>query len=108
MGRVVITLLDGTSRRVVTAHSGRYSGLAWTPQGDKVVFADVSDHTRAELWMADGNGSGRLHVFSYPLEYTDPAIELTTAWAPDARHLAFGTNTGAFIGPIWLATFKRR
>jgi dipeptidyl aminopeptidase/acylaminoacyl peptidase len=108
VGRVVITLLDGTSRRVVTPHAGRYSGLAWSPQGDKVVFADVADRVRAELWMADGDGSGRLHVYSYQLEYTDPAIELVMAWAPDARHLAFGTNTGTFRGPIWLATLKRR
>jgi len=29
-------------------------------------------------------------------------------WAPDARRLLFGTNSGTFQGPIWLATFERR
>lgn len=107
-GQVVISRLDGSGRFTVTPQPGRYTGLAWSPQGDKIVFAEVTDEAHAELWVADADGSGRLRLFSYAMEYTDPDIDLVANWSPDGRHLVFGTNTGSFVGPIWLATLSRR
>jgi WD40 repeat protein len=108
IGEVIVSRLDGSSRMVLAADPGRFTGLAWSPQGDKLVYAQVSEESRAELWVADADRSDRLHLYSYALEYTDPGIDLAVTWAPDARHLAFGTNTGTFVGPIWLATLQRR
>jgi hypothetical protein len=47
-------------------------------------------------------------VLDYALEFSDPSIALSLAWSPDGRHLAFGTNTGSFTGPVWVATLARR
>lgn len=107
-GHVVITRLDGTGRFLVTPTEGRYSGLAWSPQGDKLAYAEVIDEAHAEIWIADADGSGRLHLFSYPLELPDPSIALSVTWSPNGRRLIFGTNTGSFTGPLWLATLERR
>lgn len=108
VGRVVLARLDGSARLVLTPAAGRYTGLAWSPQGDKLAYAAVDDEAHARLFIADGDGSGRLLVHDYALEFTDPSIDLAMAWAPDGRRLLFGTNTGTFNGPIWLATFARR
>lgn len=108
VGRVVLSRLDGSGRFTLTPEEGRYTGLAWSPQGDKLVFAILDDEAHARLWVADGDGSGRFLVHDYALEFSDPSISLSTAWAPDGRRLLFGTNTGTFTGPIWLATLARR
>ncbi len=108
VGQVFVSRLDGSGRFAVTPETGRYTGLGWSPQSDKLVYAEVGDEAHAELWLADGDGSGRARLYSYAMEYTDPEITLTMTWAPDGRHLVFGTNTGTFIGPIWLVTLERR
>jgi len=108
VGRVVTSRLDGSGRFTLTPEEGRYTGLAWSPQGDKLAFAIVDDEAHARVWIADGDGSGRLLVHDYALEFTDPSISLSTAWAPDGRRLLFGTNTGTFSGPVWLAQCGRR
>jgi Tol biopolymer transport system component len=107
-GRIVLSRLDGSGRITLTPEEGRYAGLAWSPQGDKLAFAILDDEAHARLWIADGDASGRLLVHDYALEFSDPSISLSTAWAPDGRRLLFGTNTGTFTGPIWLATLARR
>ena len=108
IGEVIILRLDGSGRLVLAADPGRFTGLAWSPQGDKLVYARLTEESRAELWLADADRSDRVPLYSYALEYTDPGIELAVTWAPDGRHVAFGTNTGTFVGPIWLATLERR
>lgn len=107
-GRVVVSRLDGSGQFAMTPEEGRYSGLAWSPQGDKLAFASLRDEANADIWIADADGSGRVHVFPYPLEFSDPSIVLSASWASDGRHLVFGTNSGSFVGPIWLLTFQRR
>lgn len=107
-GSIRVSRLDGTGRVDLTPTEGRYSALAWSPQGDKVAFAARVDEAHADIWIADVDGASRLQVFSYPLEFSDPRIALSMAWAPGGRRLVFGTNTTSFTGPIWLATLERR
>lgn len=106
-GRIVATRLDGTGL-VEIAPAEQYGGLAWSPQGDKLAYAQMESEASAQIWIADADGSGRLHVLDYALEFSDPSIALSMTWAPDGRHLTFGTDTGSFTGPIWVATFRRR
>lgn len=107
-GHIVVSRLDGTGKFAITPSAGRYTGLAWSPQGDKLAYAEVLDEANMEIWVADADGSGRLHVFSYPLELPDPGIALSITWSPLGQHVIFGTNTGSSSGPIWLATLQRR
>lgn len=107
-GRVLISRLDGTGRVLVTPRDGTYTGLAWSPQGDKLAFGELVDKANAEIWVVDANGSGRLHIFSYAIELPDPNIALSITWSPDGRHLIFGTNAGRSTGPLWLATLEPR
>lgn len=107
-GQIVVTKLDGSGVFVATPEVGRYSGLAWSPQGDKLAFAEATDEAHAEIRIVDADASGRLEVYTYAMEFSDPSIALSLAWAPDGRRVVFGTNTGTFIGPIWLATLSRR
>ncbi|MDQ7820131.1 MAG: hypothetical protein QN173_08865, partial [Armatimonadota bacterium] len=102
--RLVVRRLDGTGR--LTLAAGRLSGVGWSPQSDKVAYADVSPDGRAEVLVADADGSGRLVVAAFALEIPGPA--LSVVWSPSGRALAFGTNTGDTVGPIWVARLARR
>lgn len=106
-GRLVVSRLDGSGLATL-APADLYGGLAWSPQGDKIAYARMEPEARAQIWVADADTSGRLRVLDYTLEFTDPRIGITFAWTADGRRLAFGTNTGSFTGPIWVATFERR
>jgi Tol biopolymer transport system component len=108
VGRIMVSSLDGRGRFTLTPEEGRYAGLAWSPQGDKLAFGVLDDEAHARLWVADADGAGQLLVHDYALEFTDPSIGLSTAWAPGGRRLLFGTNTGTFTGPIWLSDLARR
>lgn len=106
-GRVVVSRPDGTGRFAVTEEIGRYSGLAWSPQGDKLAFAVVRD-AHAEIWVADAEAGGRMLVHRYATEFTNPRIALSLVWSPNGRRLLFGTNSGRSVGPVWMASFERR
>ena len=108
IGRIVISRLDGTGQFTLTDEEARYAGLAWSPQGDKLAFGLLDDEAHARLWLADADGAGRMLIHDYALEFTDPSIALSTVWAPGGRRLLFGTNTGTFSGPVWLADLARR
>ncbi len=102
--RLVVSRLDGTGR--VTLATGRVSGVGWSPQSDKVAFARTDDG-RAEVYVADADGSGRLRVHAYRLEFPG-SPGLSASWSPSGREVTFGTNTGDGVGPVWLARLARR
>ncbi len=107
-GQILISRTDGSGRFPLTRQVSPYVALAWSPQGDKVVFAESHGGTTADLWIADADGSDRVHLFSYTPEFSDPHLALSVAWAPDGRRVVFGTNTGSLTGPIWFSTLARR
>lgn len=106
-GRLVVSRLDGSGLAPL-APADLYGGVAWSPQGDKIAYAQMEPEARAQIWIVDADTSGRLRVLDYTLEFTDPHIAISFAWTTDGRRLAFGTNTGSFTGPIWVATLTRR
>jgi Tol biopolymer transport system component len=104
---------DGSGRHPVSADVRRIAGLAWSPHGDKIAYGLLIDERVAEVFVsaaavAAASGSPGRPVATHRVEFPDPAIELSLAWAPDEAHLAFGTNTGAFAGPVWLVRFGPR
>lgn len=106
-GRIILVRPDGTGRAALTSDPGRYSGLAWSPRGDKLAYAEVGGGT-ARIWVSDAEAAGRMLVHSYQMELQDPRNTFSLAWSPNGRGLLFGTNSGTSIGPIWMATFERR
>ncbi|GBD30873.1 Protein TolB [bacterium HR32] len=119
-GRAVAYLLEGPEEATVQvqelghrprpplARAERLSGLAWSPQGDKLSYAEVHGGERAVLWVVDADGGRRLRVADYTLEFPDPGAGVGTEWSPDGRALAFGASFLHRAGPVWVARLVRR
>ncbi len=119
-GRAVAYVLEGTEEAVVqvqelghrprppVARAERLSGLAWSPQGDKLSYAEIHAGERAVLWIVDADGGRRLRLADYTLEFPDPGAGVGTGWAPDGRALAFGASFLHHAGPVWVARLVRR
>jgi dipeptidyl aminopeptidase/acylaminoacyl peptidase len=106
--RVYVQRTDGGGLRPLADPARRITGLAWAPHGDKVAFAALSMEAQAEIVVAAASTGTHALVTGYRLEFPDPAAGLSLVWSPDERHLAYGTNTGSFVGPVWLARFAPR
>ncbi len=98
----------GSGRAVTVARGGRLWGLSWSPQGDKLSYAEVEGGERAAVWIVDADGSSRLQVADYALEFPDPDASVGTAWSPSGRAVAFGTGFAHRAGPVWVARLERR
>jgi WD40 repeat protein len=105
--RVFAVRTDGSGLHPVSAPSGRVGGLAWSHRSDKVAYAVMLGDTQAEVHITGAAGSPSQRVTTYRVEFADPAVSLSIVWAPDDLHLAYGTNTGALSGPVWIARFQR-
>jgi Tol biopolymer transport system component len=106
--RAYLVRHDGSGLRAVSPPAPRVAGLAWAPHSDKLGFGVFRHETQVEIYAAAVLGDARISAATYPVEFPDPAMPLSTVWAPDGRHLAYGTNTGSTIGPVWIATFAPR
>jgi len=102
--RVCVMRADGSGRRALTA-AGRYSGLAWSPSGTLLAFAEQSGDGAA-LEIAGVLTGVTMRAAQYRPE---PAAAPTAiAWSADGTRLVFGTDTGDSVGVVWLATLERR
>ncbi len=103
------TRVDGRgSPRRLSPHSGRFTSLAWAPTSDKVAFARVLDESHGEIWLADVDGGGRVRAAEFTAEFPDPNLPLVVRWSGDGRHLAFGSNSGSYTGPVWIIVLERK
>lgn len=105
---VWVMRVDGTGLRRLSREAGHTTSLAWAPASDKVAYARVLDEARGEVWVADVEGGGRLRVADFTAEFPDPNLPLVVQWSSDGRHLAFGSNSGSYTGPIWVLRLERR
>lgn len=100
---------DGTGEpRRLSPQGGRITSLAWAPASDKVAFARVLDESHGEVWLADVNGGGRVRAADFVAEFPDPNLPLVVRWSGDGRHLAYGSNSGSYTGPVWIVSLERR
>jgi Tol biopolymer transport system component len=106
--RVYVQRSDGGGLRPLGDAARRITGLSWAPHGDKLSFAALSQEAQAEIVVAAASTGTHMLVTGYRLEFPDPAAGLSIVWSPDERYLAYGTNTGVFVGPVWLARFAPR
>ncbi|MDR7556682.1 MAG: hypothetical protein QN157_13895 [Armatimonadota bacterium] len=104
--QVFVVRPDGSAMRAVSAPAPRIAGLAWARAGDKLAYAVLVDDGHAEIFVTTPGGPAR-RLLTYRLEFPDPGAALALAWAPDDGYLAYGTNTGALAGPVWLARIAR-
>ena len=118
MGRAVAFVVAGqqgtvvavqqTGRAVPVARARRLWGLSWSPQGDKLSFAEVEGGERAVVWVLDADGKNRLQAADYALEFPDPDTLVGTSWSPDGRAVAFGAGFAHRAGPVWVVRLERR
>ncbi len=104
---------DGSGRHPISHQVRRIAGLAWSPHGDKVAYGVLIDERQVDVLVAAASvtapsGAPRRAVATHRAEFPDPAMELSLSWAPNEAHLAYGTNTGALAGPVWLVRFGPR
>jgi WD40 repeat protein len=104
-GEVTIIREDGTGRRVLEP-PGVYGGLAWSPSGSTLALGRA-DQGHIAVEIVDAVTGSRLLVDDYRPEIPSSGSAFSIAWSPDGRALAFGTNTGATVGPLWVATLTR-
>lgn len=107
-GVAVVLQEVGHRPRPPLAQAGKVWGLSWSPQGDKLSYAEVEGGERASVWVVDADGSTRLLVADYALEFPDPNSLVGTGWSPDGRAVAFGTGFSHRAGPVWVARLYRR
>jgi len=105
--RVVVARLDGTGGRPLTSE-GTYTGLAWAPSGTVLAYGAVAGPDEVAVEIVDVTTGARLRITDYRPEVAEDARVLAIRWAPDGLRLAFGTDTGDGVGPVWVATLERR
>jgi len=102
--RVCVMRADGSGRRALTA-AGRYGGLAWSPSGTLLAFvAQAGDGDALEI--AGVLTGETMRAGEYRPEPAEAPS--TVVWSADGTRLAFGTDTGATAGFVWLVTLERR
>ena len=86
---------QGASRVYPLRSTGFYSGLAWSPRGDRVAFYD---QTPTFYWL--DLASGALHRIA-----TDEWCQLRTVslcWSPDGQWIAYTLHRPTGLCQVWL------
>lgn len=106
--RLLVQRADGSGARVIAGPAARLTGLAWSPHSDKVAYAVEAGGPAAEIYAASVVGAARVRVAAHPHDASHPSPGRSLVWSPDGLRLAFGTNTGATLGRVWIARFQAR
>jgi Tol biopolymer transport system component len=72
--------VDGTQRRPILVGA---ANPTWSPDGKKLAFVSVAAGPRADISVANSDGSGRRELTQ------TAAVESAPAWSPDGKYIAF-------------------
>ncbi len=83
-GELYVVNPDGSEKRLVArlripVNYG-YGGLGWSPDGQKIAFADAS----GVVYVVNADGSGLLN-----LTLNSPRFDVNPSWSPDGQRIAF-------------------
>jgi Tol biopolymer transport system component len=92
--------VDGSERRRILLGA---ANPTWSPDGRKLAFVSVAKGPKAEIAVANSDGSGRRELT------TTAALESAPAWSPDGKYIAFERGRErSSIGVIDAATGAER
>jgi Tol biopolymer transport system component len=106
--RLLVQRADGSGVRHLAGPGRRITGPAWGPHSDKIAYGVGVGDALVEIRAASIVGPAQVRVTTHAQEPGDPTAGRSLVWSPDGTRLAFGTNTGATLGRVWVARFPSR
>jgi eukaryotic-like serine/threonine-protein kinase len=85
--------LRGTTLCTYRGHRSRVLGLAWSPDGTRIVSID--DDKQIHFWDSSRGGT----LPKKRVKHSCPGTIETLAWSPNGKHLAMGSNNGTLM--VW-------
>lgn len=80
---------DGTNQVNLTAHSAKDQTLAWSPDGNQIVFGSSRMGCGFDLFIMNVDGTDAVNLTNTFYDSED-IMELTPAWSPDGEWIAYG------------------
>ncbi len=91
--QIFVTYLSGSPGNAITKLNGEHvSGLAWSPDGTKIAFAQSNandDAASREIYVINSDGSSQQQITSNNTDDRDPT------WSPDGKYLLYAEDTSS-------------
>jgi serine/threonine-protein kinase len=104
---IYVVNLDGSGKGHLAGPTG--ASPEWSPDGEKIVFANSSGGGSQALWIMNPDGSGRQQV-TEPTDASGGTADWDPTWTPDGDQIAFSRgglgvfagNTGVYTNGIFV------